>query len=67
MRRFGIKMGPARNKEWTCCFGLHVRTATIMIGVWHLVSYYLNYSRKKKFPFTNNPPQKDLSVKFFFS
>lgn len=28
-------MGP-RNKEWTCCFGLHVRTATIMIGVWHL-------------------------------
>jgi len=25
-----------RNKEWTCCFGLHVRTATILIGVWHL-------------------------------
>lgn len=38
MRRFlTIKMGPARSKEWTCCFGLHVRTATIMIGVWHLV------------------------------
>lgn len=36
MRRLAIKMGPARNKEWTCCFGLHVRTATIMIGVWHL-------------------------------
>lgn len=30
-------MGPSmRNKEWTCCFGLHVRTATIIIGVWHL-------------------------------
>lgn len=34
-------MGPntGRNgKEWTCCFGLHVRSATIIIGVWHLVS-----------------------------
>uniref|UniRef100_A0A1B0D982 Lysosomal-associated transmembrane protein n=1 Tax=Phlebotomus papatasi TaxID=29031 RepID=A0A1B0D982_PHLPP len=29
-------MGPSRNKEWSCCFGLHVRTATIIIGVWHL-------------------------------
>lgn len=26
------------NKEWTCCFGLHVHTATLMIGLWHLVS-----------------------------
>lgn len=33
-----FRMGPTRNKEWTCCFGLHVRTATIMIGLWHLVS-----------------------------
>ncbi|KAH8394777.1 hypothetical protein KR222_005206 [Zaprionus bogoriensis] len=24
------------NKEWTCCFGLHVHTATLMIGLWHL-------------------------------
>lgn len=38
MLRIHFKMGPARNKEWTCCFGLHVRTATIMIGLWHLVS-----------------------------
>lgn len=36
MLRVRLKMGPARNKEWTCCFGLHVRTATIMIGMWHL-------------------------------
>ncbi|XP_068144606.1 tetraspanning orphan receptor [Drosophila tropicalis] len=24
------------NKEFTCCFGLHVHTATLMIGLWHL-------------------------------
>ncbi|XP_036333021.1 lysosomal-associated transmembrane protein 4A [Rhagoletis pomonella] len=37
MLRIRIKMGPQqRNKEWTCCFGLHVHTATIMIGLWHL-------------------------------
>lgn len=38
MLRIRLKMGPSmRNKEWTCCFGLHVRTATIIIGVWHLL------------------------------
>ncbi|KAJ6649370.1 Lysosomal-associated transmembrane protein 4B [Pseudolycoriella hygida] len=37
MFRIGIKMGPARNKEWTCMFGMHVRTATIIIGLWHLL------------------------------
>uniref|UniRef100_A0A336LX09 CSON006829 protein n=1 Tax=Culicoides sonorensis TaxID=179676 RepID=A0A336LX09_CULSO len=31
-----IRVVNMRNKEWTCCFGLHVRTATILIGVWHL-------------------------------
>lgn len=31
--KFGSTMG---SKEWTCCFGLHVRTTTIIIGVWHL-------------------------------
>lgn len=36
MLRIRVKMGPPRNKEWTCCFGLHVHTATIMIGFWHL-------------------------------
>lgn len=37
MLRIRLKMGPSmRNKEWTCCFGLHVRTTTIIIGVWHL-------------------------------
>ncbi|XP_062545090.1 lysosomal-associated transmembrane protein 4B isoform X3 [Armigeres subalbatus] len=37
MLRIRLKMGPSmRNKEWTCCFGLHVRTVTIIIGVWHL-------------------------------
>lgn len=36
MRNSLSKMGPATSKEWTCCFGLHVRTATIIIGMWHL-------------------------------
>lgn len=31
-------MIPARNIEWTCCCGMHIRTATIMIGLWHLVN-----------------------------
>lgn len=29
-------------KEFTCCFGLHVHTATLMIGLWHLVSKTTN-------------------------
>lgn len=29
-------VGHSRAKEWRCCFGLHVRTATIMIGMWNL-------------------------------
>ncbi|XP_055307531.1 lysosomal-associated transmembrane protein 4A isoform X2 [Sitodiplosis mosellana] len=37
MQIIRLKMGPARNKEWTCCFGFHVRTITIFIGVWHLL------------------------------
>lgn len=35
-----IKLGPARNNEWRCCFCLHVRTATILLGIWHLVIKY---------------------------
>lgn len=40
MLRIRFKMGPStnRNKEWSCCFGLHVRTVTVMIGCWHLVT-----------------------------
>lgn len=38
MQIIRLKMGPAQNKELVCCFGLHVRTATMIIGIWHLVS-----------------------------
>lgn len=33
-----LKLGTERNKEWRCCLCLHVRTATILFGLWHLVS-----------------------------
>ncbi|CAG9864005.1 unnamed protein product [Phyllotreta striolata] len=36
-----LKLGSDRNKEWTCCFCMHVRTATILFGVWQLVLHVL--------------------------
>ncbi|XP_056632666.1 lysosomal-associated transmembrane protein 4B [Diorhabda sublineata] len=36
-----LKLGSDRNKEWTCFFCLHVRTATILFGIWHLVLHIL--------------------------
>uniref|UniRef100_A0A0K8TP39 Putative lysosomal-associated transmembrane protein 4a n=1 Tax=Tabanus bromius TaxID=304241 RepID=A0A0K8TP39_TABBR len=44
MLRIRVKMGPTRSREWTCCFGLHVHTATIMIGLWHLFLNILTLS-----------------------
>lgn len=43
MLRIRLKRGPAR-KEWTCCFGLHVHTVTIIIGLWHLFLNFLALS-----------------------
>ncbi|XP_059052061.1 lysosomal-associated transmembrane protein 4A isoform X2 [Achroia grisella] len=31
------KLGADRNSEWRCCFCLHVRTGTILLGSWHLM------------------------------
>lgn len=39
-----LKLGPARNNEWRCCFCLHVRTATIILGVWHMILHVLALS-----------------------
>ncbi|EFA08970.2 lysosomal-associated transmembrane protein 4B [Tribolium castaneum] len=36
-----FKLGSARNNEWRCCFCLHVRTATILLGIWHLILHIL--------------------------
>ena len=33
-----FKLGSSRNSEWKCFYCLHVRTATILLGIWHLVS-----------------------------
>lgn len=40
---FGLrpKIGLLRNNEWRCCFCLHVRTATIILGIWHLILHVL--------------------------
>ncbi|KAL1451924.1 hypothetical protein WDU94_006254 [Cyamophila willieti] len=32
---------PGNNKEWQCCICLHVRTATIMFGLWHMLLHIL--------------------------
>lgn len=36
-----LKIGTTGNNEWRCCFCLHVRTATIAFGVWHLLLHVL--------------------------
>ncbi|XP_055836544.1 lysosomal-associated transmembrane protein 4B [Episyrphus balteatus] len=43
MLRIRLKRVHAR-KEWTCCFGLHVHTVTILIGLWHLFLNFLALS-----------------------
>ncbi|KAJ8975958.1 hypothetical protein NQ317_011926 [Molorchus minor] len=36
-----LKLGLIRNNEWKCCSCLHVRTATIAFGIWHLILHIL--------------------------
>ncbi|CAH1154643.1 unnamed protein product [Phaedon cochleariae] len=36
-----LKFGSEENKEWRCCFCLHVRSATILFGIWHLMLHIL--------------------------
>ncbi|KAJ8923242.1 hypothetical protein NQ315_001798 [Exocentrus adspersus] len=36
-----LKLGTTSNSIWRCCFCLHVRTATILFGIWHLVLHVL--------------------------
>ncbi|XP_022912853.2 lysosomal-associated transmembrane protein 4B [Onthophagus taurus] len=39
-----IKINPPRNNELRCFFCLHVRTATILLGIWHLMLHILALS-----------------------
>ncbi|CAK1580331.1 unnamed protein product [Parnassius mnemosyne] len=41
MLRFRPKLGSDRNSEWRCCFCLHVRTGTILLGTWHLMLHLI--------------------------
>ncbi|CAH1638245.1 unnamed protein product [Spodoptera littoralis] len=41
MLRFRPKLGSERNSEWRCCFCLHVRTGTILLGTWHLMLHLI--------------------------
>ncbi|KAJ3646715.1 hypothetical protein Zmor_024291, partial [Zophobas morio] len=36
-----FKLGSSRNSEWKCFYCLHVRTATILLGIWHLILHVL--------------------------
>ncbi|KAF5290491.1 hypothetical protein FQA39_LY03595 [Lamprigera yunnana] len=39
-----LKMDPSRNGEWYCFFCIHVRTATVLLGIWHLILHVLALS-----------------------
>ncbi|CAH0398315.1 unnamed protein product [Chilo suppressalis] len=41
MLRFRPKLGSERSSEWRCCFCLHVRTGTILLGTWHLMLHLI--------------------------
>ncbi|GBP85148.1 Lysosomal-associated transmembrane protein 4A [Eumeta japonica] len=41
MLRFRPKLGSERDREWRCCFCLHVRTGTILLGTWHLLLHLI--------------------------
>ncbi|CAH2096130.1 unnamed protein product [Euphydryas editha] len=41
MLRLRPKLGTERSKEWRCCFCLHVRTGTILLGTWHLLLHLI--------------------------
>ncbi|KAL1498009.1 hypothetical protein ABEB36_008873 [Hypothenemus hampei] len=39
-----LKIGSAGRNEWRCCFCLHVRTAAVIFGVYHLMLHILALS-----------------------
>lgn len=43
MQGINFKFGE-RREDWRCCFCCHVRTATIFLGVWHLMFHVLTLS-----------------------
>lgn len=43
MQGVAFKFGERRD-DWKCCFCCHVRTATIFLGIWHLLLHMLTLS-----------------------
>ncbi|OWR42216.1 lysosomal-associated transmembrane protein 4B isoform X1 [Danaus plexippus] len=41
MLSFRPKLGTERSSEYLCCFCLHVRTGTILLGSWHLILHLI--------------------------
>ncbi|KAK3910953.1 Lysosomal-associated transmembrane protein 4A [Frankliniella fusca] len=39
-----MKFGERSNNDWRCCFCFHVRTGTILLGVWHLMLHIVALS-----------------------
>ncbi|XP_033254651.1 uncharacterized protein LOC117194117 isoform X4 [Drosophila miranda] len=59
--------GNRQQKEFTCCFGLHVHTATLMIGLWHLLGCQLIVMISHRIPKHLRDVQKMFLMNLYLS